>query len=613
MSIIRAFKLSPIFPSEIRNILKDSGRWIRLLLGISALAAMIEAAVLSTMLFLGFTILDQQFSGPLSGLFNVGALSEYSQPVMLVLLSITLIVLVSIRFALALAYRYVTLKWTSVVARKMHEEVMGGIISAPLKVFDQQQFGGMVHDSMNAPQGAMAAIDASSAMLSAIFLICTFTLMLIIISPWLLLIAIAIAAIWFTTIVPLIRKRVQHNALLRYNFQADGTKIVADTINGIREIRALSSEAKWLTKFNRNVELIEAARVRMSLVQAIATPALNMLIQVGFAGTIIFAAVVLSSKNLTSQLPILGTFAYALFRIYPVIGQISQGWITLSQTLPSLNAAARWTALPKDHLEGGTQSVIGPIGSIRFDHVWFSYNQTKCTVSDVTCHIQPGKVTALVGASGAGKSTLIDLILKFRAPDRGNLWLGNQNLNDVVRHSWLHRIGLVRQEVFLISATIRENLLEYKPDATDDEMYSACQQAGALEFLDALPEGLDTMIGERGVTLSGGQRQRIAIARALLRNSEVLILDEAMSALDGETEANVLESILANSGTRIIILISHRLATVRHADQIIVLERGRVIEQGTHEQLLKKHERYWDLFFTQMDQKQDPVTNVSDI
>jgi len=613
MKILSALKLESIFPPTIRNILNGGAGWVRLLLCISVMAAMTEAAVLATMLFLGFVILDQTFSGPLSGMFNIGALSDYSQSVLLILLSITLIVLVTIRFVLALTYRYVTLKWTSKVARKMHDKIMGGIISAPLQVFDQQQFGGMVHDSMNAPQGAMAAIDASSAMLSAIFLICTFTLMLVVISPWLLLIALAIAVIWFTTIVPQIRKRVQRDALLRYNFQADGTKIVSDTINGIREIRALSAEAKWLAKFSNNVDQVEVARVHMSLVQSIATPALNMLIQVGFAVTIIFAAVVLSSTNLTSQLPILGTFAYALFRIYPVIGQISQGWITLSQTLPSLNAAAKWTELPKDPLEGGTQSLVGPIGSIRFDHVWFSYNQNESTISDVNFSIQPGKVTALVGPSGVGKSTIIDLILKFRAPDRGDLWLGHQNLNDVVRHSWLSRVSVVRQEVFLLSATIRENLLEYKSDATDEELRSACRQADALEFLDAMPEGIDTVVGERGVTLSGGQRQRIAIARALLRNSDVLILDEAMSALDGETEARVLKSILANSGTQIILLISHRLATVSNADQIIVLDRGRVIEQGTHEQLLMKHERYWDLFFTQMGQKRASVTAIGDL
>jgi len=613
MRILRASKLASIFPPEIRDVLKGGARWVRLLLGISAMAAMTEAAVLANMLFLGFIILGQQLSGPLSGIFNVEALSEYSQQALLVFLSITLIVLVSIRCVLTLAYRYVTLKWTSEVARQMHEKIMGGIISAPLHVFDQQQFGGMVHDSMNAPLGATAAIDASSSMLSAIFLICTFTLMLVLISPWLLIIAIAIAVIWFTTVVPQIRKRVQHEALQRYNFQSDGTKIASDTINGIREIRALSAETKWLTKFSHNVDKTEAARVRMSLVQAIAGPALNMLIQVGFASAIIFASVMLSSENLTSQLPILGTFAYALFRIYPVIGQISQGWITLSQTLPNLKAAAKWTQLPKDHLAGGTESVVGPIDSIRFDHVWFSYNQNESAISDVNFCIQPGKVTALVGASGVGKSTIIDLILKFRTPARGNLWLGYQNLTDVLRQSWLNRIGLVRQEVFLLSDSIRENLLQYRADATDEELRSACQQADALEFIDAMPEGLDTMVGERGVALSGGQRQRISIARALLRNSDVLVLDEAMSALDGETEARVLKSILANSGTRIILLISHRLATVRHADHIIMLDRGRVIEQGTHDQLLMKHEKYWDLFFTQMDHEESSVTDGSNL
>ena len=181
----------------------------------------------------------------------------------------------------------------------------------------------------------------------------------------------------------------------------------------------------------------------------------------------------------------------------------------------------------------------------------------------------------------------------------------------MIRGSWLDRVGLVRQDVFLLSSTIRENLLEYRPDAIEEELRSACLQAGAIEFIDSMPEGLDTMVGERGVTLSGGQRQRIAIARALLRNSEILILDEAMSALDGETEAMVLKSLLENSGSRMTLLISHRLATVRHADHILVLDGGRVVEQGSHEELLVKRERYWELFSTQMELNSAAANDVS--
>ena len=173
-------------------------------------------------------------------------------------------------------------------------------------------------------------------------------------------------------------------------------------------------------------------------------------------------------------------------------------------------------------------------------------------------------------------------------------------MNDLVRRSWLDRVSLVRQDVFLFTGTIRDNLLEYKPAATDKELREACNKAGALEFIDAMVHGLGTKVGERGLTLSGGQRQRIAIARALLRNSEVLIFDEAMSALDGETEAKILKSLLMDSPKRIILLVSHRLATVRNADHIVVLDGGRVVEQGTHQQLLERRGRYFEIFATQM-------------
>jgi ABC-type multidrug transport system fused ATPase/permease subunit len=610
MGALRAIKLISILPIEVRDVLRESPKWVCLLLSIAGLVAFVEAVTLANLLFLGYAVVGQEPSGTVGGLLGERVFGGYSQRVLLILLSSVFIVLVTVRLALVLTYRYLSYKWSSGVVRKMQKEIMRRIISAPIHLFDERQLGGIVHDLINAPTGAIAAVENTTVLMSAIFLICAVAVMLILISPWLLLIAAVIAILWFVTIVPPLQKRMRHYQQQRYDQQAHGMNIATDTISGIREIRAVATEPRWIAEFSHMVDLWEATRGRIVLLGGLPAPALQAMLQTGFAAVTIFAALVLSPEDLVTQLPVLGVFAYGLFRAYPLMGQVSQAWIGMAQAVPNLRAAAVWTGLPEDPLAGGTQQVMHPIGVVRFDHLSFSYDSKEPTIVDAEFCIQAGKVTALVGASGAGKSTLIDLMLKFRAPNQGALWLGGQSLNDVVRRSWLDRVGLVRQDVFLFAGTIRENLLEYKSDATDEELRSACRRAGALEFIDAMSDGLDTRVGERGVTMSGGQRQRIAIARALLRNPDVLILDEAMSALDGETEAKILKALLVDSPRRIIVLISHRLATVRNADHIVVLDRGRVVEQGTHEELLERRGRYRELFSTQVWQESAALSKV---
>jgi subfamily B ATP-binding cassette protein MsbA len=600
MCALRALNLTKFMPEEVRDVLKESPKWVWLIFVTAGLIAFLEAATLANLLLLGHALLGQEPSSGLGGLINDQIFGGYSQRNLLILLSSFFIVFVSLRLVLLLTYRYLSFKWSSILARKMHKEIMRHMISAPIHLFDQRRIGNTIYDLINAPEGAIVAVDSTAILLSSVFLILSIALTLVVISPWVLLIAAAIAVLWFFTFVPPLRKRIQHQQQQIYDQHSHATNITSDTVNGIREIRALAAEPRWVAEFSHRVDLWESARGRIVILGGLPAPAMQALLQGGFGAAIIFTVIVLSPGSLATQLPVLGVFSYGLFRVYPLLGTVSRSWINLSQTVPNLRAAAAWTKLAEDPLAGGTQKVDHPVDMIRFDRLSFSYNSGEPTIVDADFSIQAGKVTALVGASGAGKSTLIDLILKFRAPDEGVVWVGDKNLNDVVRRSWLDQVGLVRQDVFLFASTIRENLLEYQPEATDEELRSVCCQAGALEFIDAMPDGLDTRVGERGLTLSGGQRQRISIARALLRNTDVLILDEAMSALDGETEAKILKSLLAGSPARIILLISHRLATVRNADHIIVLDCGRVVEQGSHQVLLPKHGKYWELFSTQL-------------
>ena len=610
MGVLRSANPSRILPIEVRDVLRGSSKWGWFVFVIAGLVAVVEAVSLANLLFLGYGILGQEIPGPLGGLIEKLGLTGYSQRTFLVLLGSIFIVVVSVRLVLVVAFRYLAYKWSTVVARKIYKEIIRRILSSPLKVFDEHQLGEIIHGLMNAPDGAITATSSSTSMVASVFLIGSFAVMMILISPWLLLIAAVIAIVWFAAIVPPIKKRMQRHQQQKYDRQQDGVNIATNAINGIRDIRALSAEDRWIAEFSERVDLWETARGRIVLLMAFPTLTLQTMLQICFAAVTIIAAIVLSPDVLVTQLPVLGVFAYGLFRVYPVVGQASQAWISLGRALPNLRAGQMWAGLPEDPLAGGTESLVGPIDTVRFDRLSFSYDLKEPTIIDADFSIKAGEMTALVGSSGAGKSTLIDLMLKFRCPSQGRIWIGGQNLNDVFRRSWLDRVDLVRQDVFLFAGTIRENLLEYRVDATEEELRSACRRAGALEFIDAMPHGLDTRIGERGLTVSGGQRQRIAIARSLLRNSDILILDEAMSALDGEIEAQILKSILMDSPRSIIVLISHRLATVRNANNIVVLDQGRVVEQGTHAELVKLRRRYWELFATQLEQESGSLVDV---
>lgn len=237
-------------------------------------------------------------------------------------------------------------------------------------------------------------------------------------------------------------------------------------------------------------------------------------------------------------------------------------------------------------------------GGISFDSMKFSHQSDNYDglFEDFNLTIPPGQRVGLVGHSGAGKSTLVTLLLRFANVDGGTIRIDDQAIADVTQQSLHENISYVPQEPALFHRTIRENIAYGKPDATDDEIYLAIKQANALDFIEKLPHGLDTLVGERGVKLSGGQRQRVAIARAILKNAPVLVLDEATSALDSESEKLIQASLDELMKGRTSIVIAHRLSTIAKLDRIIVLDNGRIAEDGTHDELIRKKGIYASLW-----------------
>ncbi|HOK48427.1 MAG TPA: ATP-binding cassette domain-containing protein, partial [Bryobacteraceae bacterium] len=238
-------------------------------------------------------------------------------------------------------------------------------------------------------------------------------------------------------------------------------------------------------------------------------------------------------------------------------------------------------------------------GEVVFDQVSFGYEDGKPVLHDVSFEANPGTVTALVGSSGSGKSTIIGLIAAFYTPSSGMVRVDGVDLSTVRLSSYRTQLGVVLQDTFLFDGTIRENIMFGRPGASEEEFLEACRIARVDEFAEGFAEKYDTIVGERGVKLSGGQRQRVSIARAILARPRILILDEATSSLDSESEASIQQGLAYLMQGRTTFVIAHRLSTIRRADQILVVEAGRIVERGTHESLLAAGGRYYDLYTRQ--------------
>jgi subfamily B ATP-binding cassette protein MsbA len=289
---------------------------------------------------------------------------------------------------------------------------------------------------------------------------------------------------------------------------------------------------------------------------------------------------------------------YLAFLVAPIV-QMSNIGTQMTEAFAGLDRMEEILRMETEGEETGRTVVLERItGDIVFEHVSFAYTD-KEVLTDVSFEAAAGTVTALVGSSGSGKSTIAGLAASFRIPTGGVVRIDGHDLRSVRLDSYRRHLGVVLQDEFLFEGTIRENILFARPDASEAQLLAAVRAAHVGEFTDRFDDGLDTLIGERGVKLSGGQRQRVSIARALLADPRILILDEATSSLDTESEAFIQESLAGLMSGRTTLVIAHRLSTIRRANQILVLEGGRIVERGTHDDLIARTGRYHDLYLYQ--------------
>jgi len=375
--------------------------------------------------------------------------------------------------------------------------------------------------------------------------------------------------------------------------------ILNDNISGIREIKAYTREDIELIRVGRGIESYRRSLMHALKLMAIFQPFMSFTSSMGQLLVIFFGGR-LAYQGLLSIADLVAFFLYLEIFYQPIRG-LGMAWEQVQESMAGFERIAELLSENPDLTTAPNASRLTQrsTGDIIFKDVSFHYQDGETVLEDINLHIPANTVVALVGPTGVGKSTMVSLIPRFYDPPQGNITLDGIDLKDIDLKDLRSQISIVLQEVFLFYGTVRDNILFGNPDASEAEIMEAARIANAHDFIAQLPDGYDTLIGERGVKLSGGQRQRLSIARAVLKNTPILILDEATSSVDTETEVLIQQALERLMAGRTTILIAHRLSTVRNADKIIVLEGSQITEVGTHDELLEKGGLYQRLYTVQ--------------
>jgi len=490
----------------------------------------------------------------------------------------------------------------------MRKSIQAFVLRLPISYFDSTKTGILISRIMTDAEGIRNLVGTGLVQLVGGLVTATIALGVLFWLNWkLTAISILVLGVFgggmayaFSKLRPLFRERGKLNA--------DVTGRLAETLGGIRIVKAYRSERSERLVFARGAhKLFRNVATTMTGVSGVGAFAQLVI------GAISVVMILVGGRAVLSGSMTLGQFVQYVFFVglvaLPLINIASIG-TQITEAFAGLDRIYELRRMTTEDAEDALRAPLGPVrGNIAFEHVTFAYKPGVPVLKDVPFHARPGSTTAVVGSSGSGKSTLVGLVLAFHRPEKGRVVVDGRDLATVPLADYRTQLGVVLQDNFLFDGTIAENIAFARPHATRREIEAVARIAHCDEFVEQFDEKYDTVVGERGVKLSGGQRQRISIARAILADPRILVLDEATSSLDSESEAKIQDGLRALRRGRTTFVIAHRLSTIRSADQILVLEGGQIVERGTHDELLVANGRYKQLYDKQYNFERDRFIN----
>jgi subfamily B ATP-binding cassette protein MsbA len=491
---------------------------------------------------------------------------------------------------------------------EMRKRVMAKMERLPVRYFDSQQTGKLISRVMTDAEGVRNLVGTGLVQLSGSIVTAIIAIVVLFYLNWKLTAVTIIALATFGGMLAFAFSRLRPLFRERGEIHSEVTGRLAETLGGIRIVKAYTAEKREELTFARG-----AHRLFRNIARTMTGTSAVMAFSSGIVGVIGVVMILVGGRSVLYQEMTLGDlFMYIFFTglmALPVIEIASIG-TQITEAFAGLDRIREIMQMKtEDDEDANKQPVREMRGEVEFENVSFEYNAETPVLKKVSFRAPAGTTTALVGSSGSGKSTLISLVMNFNQPLSGTIRVDGQQLSSLKLRDYRSHLGIVLQDNFLFDGTITENIRFSNPQATMDEVLAAARIAHCEEFIKGFEKGFETVVGERGVKLSGGQRQRIAIARAILADPRILILDEATSSLDSESEAMIQDGLRSLRKGRTTFVIAHRLSTIRSADQILVLEAGEIVERGTHQQLLELGGRYKQLYDKQYHFERDQFIN----
>jgi len=513
------------------------------------------------------------------------------------------------KYILVALQQYLSRVLSATMIFELRDKAFGNLMELPLSFYYRNRPGDLVSTTYVSANNAGALIDYVLTMAKGGIFACAYITINCLISLPLTVVTMALAAVSFFFIYPRFQKVYDQGMREKY-LTDEINSFLHDSLSGIKILKAFNNEKSHIEDFRKTIGQYKKVQIKIMLNRILAAFMLEP-----FAFALMILILVFAFKVLGISLVSLVVFLFIFSQLIPKVKLIVNNYLQINELLPHF--AKLQEIIERDnkyYLPRGSKSIEKFDRNIKIENLFFRYPEVdEDVLKNINVTIEKFSKVALIGASGGGKTTLVDLLLRHHDPSRGIILVDGKPLKDINGKDWHKLVGVVDQDPYLFNNTVYNNILYGNKDADDGQVYAAAKMAYAHDFITKLPEKYDTVVGNRGIKLSGGQKQRIALARALIRDPDILILDEATSSLDSESEELIQRSIREIQKQKTVIVIAHRLSTIKNSDKIIIIENGRVVDEGSHRTLSGKQGRYAHYLALQSNADQKPPSDKTDI